>query len=385
MASSRSHPHEQERESNATATWATPLGFGGRHLHRSLTPIAAALLSPAFLIAPAHAQPTTYIPSEAFVSLADWTFVAIEGHTNNAVTHNHLVAVSQTFAASADSIVAVMYERQSDDSWVASAWTDADVAGVVPFLEGAFGIQPEHLHRLDPLRLPHAGEGYLSNPGAYHDGLFVGDPLAWALYLDPDNRDALVEWLVEIGYPAADLPIEKNAMEGDCPTPCRLDHLRRTFMYLEALPPDASPEDVAGAIGPDGDQVIAPRTIPVEPWALPPAIIGHAEWYVPTPWTAVPCTSHVEGGTTLQSYWLCCWTRTIVFHERRRRVCFDVQGVVHTCIQTRTQTIRDRACCRFEALPSVLGPAPPCSSPVDVDQGAAWVTHPGCEACVYQP
>lgn len=262
MYSSRRIPclpfDERECEKQAGDKLA-PTALSSSSPRSALAALALGTSTLGLFASPAAAQPTQYVPSEAFVSFADWTFVAIEGHANGTVSHNHLVAVSQTFAASTQSIVAVMYERQPDDSWIAVAWTEGDVAGVIPFLEGAFGIQPEHLHRLDPLGLPLAGEAYLSSPGAYQDGLFVWDPLAWALHLDPENRDALIEWLVEIGYPAADLPIEKNADAAGVVHTCLKTRDKTIFeeacRRYNALPPVLSPSPTCYSPIPIDDRV----------------------------------------------------------------------------------------------------------------------------------
>ncbi len=151
-----------------------------------------------------------------------WRFVPIIQQSGGVTTVQSFLALAGLSDVSGDNLVAVWYQRvPGGTTWVTQSWASTDQAVIIASVRAELGIPPEEDYRW-------GADGEWSLPllfdpaikEQYVNGVLITDPLAWALTQAPDLRAALLPLLVNAGYPAAQVPIEKlaeNTENSSCP------------------------------------------------------------------------------------------------------------------------------------------------------------------------
>lgn len=181
----------------------------------SLASAFASLALAATALAQSHISPLTF-------EWGAWRFKPIyqpQGLSNRVTG---IVALADTGSTVGDNIASVLYTRNQDDSWSASAWSTQELAIAVKRIKIDAGIDDseDHLWGLDePLTILPGITPEPSRP--YDKGLFVDDPLYPIVAATPNPLE-IVEVLAAVGYPAAKVELDR-------PPVCGVDPVLQTI------------------------------------------------------------------------------------------------------------------------------------------------------------
>jgi len=250
----------------------------------SIAGVVAALVTSA-----AHAQ--SHI-AWSKIEPGPWALNAV--YTTNPVPGTtevrNIVAVAKAVQLEGDNLVAVWYKK-TGSAWETKSWTTGDVWEAIEHVKGGLGIADSEDERWETFGIPPSGGTGQAGSG-YAGGVMSGDPLAELVDLSPD-RDAIIELLTQAGYPAADIPIDKD--DGCTPSE-KLDWLANEFVQMvadgdetwasvSAVPCAAGPNN---PIGPAPTKPVRPITAP--PWT-PPGTVPTAPTWIPGGWPTGPAWS----------------------------------------------------------------------------------------------
>lgn len=159
----------------------------------------------------------------AQLRLGNWTFVPVlVSETENApgkVVEFLALADKQTVAPG--SIVAVQYTRLAGtDEWSMQAWTEENQWVAIEHFKTAYGMSVPDTSwpTIDPKpqSVPNV------NPVPYAKGVLLSDPVAPLVAVSAE-RDAIVAFLADAGYQAADVPVERLSV-AQCGAPVSDTH-----------------------------------------------------------------------------------------------------------------------------------------------------------------
>lgn len=176
-----------------------------------------ALASVSVLCQSAMSQ-TAYVASTQ-PKIGNWTFVPIMSTSPSSGTPRvrDFLALAHKPSVASGSIVSVWYHRQNDsDEWTMKAWTEESQWAAIEGFKASLGIVGVS-DDVWPTADAKSGVVTGSTPAPYAKGVMLSDPLGAVLAVTPE-RDAVVSFLADIGYKAADVPVEKLAV-AQCGTP----------------------------------------------------------------------------------------------------------------------------------------------------------------------
>lgn len=140
--------------------------------------------------------------AESRIIVGDWTFVPIF-HTDvqQVMVVDGLFVYADEATRTGNNLSAVWYDKEPD-GWYASSWETVDLQEAIKSVTIAENIQNT---LWDEFMSP-PFEGTPENPKGFSDGVLIGDPVenTVANAVDPQP---LVDFLVTVGYAAADVPV----------------------------------------------------------------------------------------------------------------------------------------------------------------------------------
>lgn len=224
-----------------------------------------------------------------------------------------------------NNIASIWYIRGQDDdsAWQAMAWDSQNQWDAVYRLKLDLGIGDEwdaNWPTKDPK--PVAPPSAPLSPVEYFKGVFITDPLAEMIALMED-RDELVESLVNLGYKAADVPLEKALVVGQCEERFVLTSFAKTIEGVEVSATSTVADGVAA-----GQAFLATKCaaicfpyLTVGAWvATPPGTWAAAPWVfafcTPTLGGCSACNYTTEVCRPVTRTWVFVWpncsTSTII-------------------------------------------------------------------------
>lgn len=252
-----------------------------------------ALIIAVTVICNARAAVAQMVVSATQIQIGDWTLAPIlTGSGQEQRVHSFLALLDQD-AAAGENITAVWYIRgiNDDSDWQPKAWSSQDQWDAINAVKAELGIDDEsdlYWPTKDPkpvLSPP------LLEPVDYIKGVLALDPLAGMIAVMED-RDELIEHLVELGYKAADVPLEKALLIGDCQEKWVLTSFAKTIEAVEASPLSSVVDGVTA-----GQAFLATKCaaicfpyLTVGPWLVTPP----GTW-IPGPWVFDFCTPTIGG------------------------------------------------------------------------------------------
>lgn len=261
--------------------------------------------------------------ADSRVVVDDWTFVPIYYEdANQAKLVDGLFAYADEATRTGNNLSAVWYDKQAS-GWYASSWETVDLQEAIKSVSIEENIQNGLWE--DFIGSPF--QGVPENPKGFSGGVLVGDPVEAAVITAPDP-EPLVDFLVTVGYAAADIPVIGNQA---CNQQAILEDLALRATGDIAAGDDSItyiPSDLCarGPIGPRPPRPPRPGNAP--PWS-PPGTVPTAPAWTPGGW---PTT-----GTPPTPAWSC---RTVI-----------VGGGAHNCICSRRQRWG-----RWETRNGIFGP-----------------------------
>jgi len=231
------------------------------------------------------------------IHLGDWILTPILAAPAppGALAHVHsFLALLDKDTVTGNNITSIWYIRGADDNsaWQAMAWDSQSQWDAIYRLKLDLGIGDEWDSRWatkDPK--PGTPPASPPSPVEYIKGVFTTDPLAGMIALMVD-RDELVEILVNLGYKAADVPLEKALVVGECQDRYVLTSFAKTIEGVEASATSSVADGVAA-----GHAYLATKCaaicfpyVTVGPW-VPTSPIT----WTPAPWVFIFCTPTVGG------------------------------------------------------------------------------------------
>jgi hypothetical protein len=299
------------------------------------------------------------------IELGLWTMHPVYATDNGTLTGVvGFLALADRTAVSGENLIAVWYAHQGT-TWTSTAWTMPDPCQAVRAVKHLMGIPDAQDHRWD---LPCLGEGGQepAPPGEpYTNGVLDNDPLAFLVHSAPD-RNAIIRLLVQLGYPAANIPVD---LEDECTMHAKLDVLAGEAASMIASGDESILSLGTGSLiceifagtpqGPAPTRPPRPATAP--PWS-PPGTVPTAPNWTPGGWPpAVPggpswsCRTQVSGGETK-----CVCKRIQRWGRWETKTCW----FLFTCI--RWHEILETETCETDfappGTPCPLGGPPPAGS-----------------------
>lgn len=215
---------------------------------------------------------------------------SVEGTSPPAV--DNFLAIANTSSIGGQNLVAVWYNRQGG-AWQAKSWETNNPWEAIESVKDALSLSSTEDERWD-VAPSTSSTTPAPSASAYSSGLLSDDPLADFVLSSPD-RDLLIEMLSASGYPAADIPIDK---EDECTTDEKLDALAgeaiamissgdETVLTLSAAAPfcSAIAGNPRGPLGPAPVKPAKPTTAPA--WT-PPGTVPTTPSWTPGGWPTGP-------------------------------------------------------------------------------------------------
>lgn len=225
-------------------------------------------------------------PSGNSYSDRDWTLIPIGVEESGELSVKGVLAILDPSAVVGDNIAAIWYEPPiaGGDAWKAHAWTD-NPTEAIKYVKARFQISD----MWDPMfGVGAVPSGSFSEPQAYSNGLLIDDPY-FAITLSA-HRDVAVSFLADIGYSAADIPMERVSQQLSCGRDEVLTALSDAVMYTHSAEESAE----SGWESQPFAAVLAScaQVVPPPP---PPAPCG--------PWGCLPGTAIPAPGPPLDLPW----------------------------------------------------------------------------------
>jgi len=285
----------------------------------------------------------TVSPSDVSIDIDGWTMTPlVEDNAGNKTVLGFVCFKDMTLAAG-NNLVSVWFIRgdgtSGPDGWKAKAWTSQDQWEAIAWLKNELAIEGE---ADDLWGTKSAKPAQLSQtppaPSQYGGGVLEEDPV-YPLIQGMANPGAVIQGLVSIGYPAADIKLETTFDPG-CPFESIFEALS-LGVEAEVLSGGQTPGvgiEVAQAAAvqrcsnPNNIWFCFPQTwtSPASPWS---------------PWSSASSWTLMGVQNQLASNACCKWCKT------RTRTRTQVLSHVYrncdigTCTQTETQTEWECACC----------------------------------------
>lgn len=176
----------------------------------AITRVAVFLLALLGPLGSALAQTVNVSP--ATLKGQGWTFKPLVRTSSSSPARVVAIAAfaddSTTFGSN---LAVVLYERvPGSNSWTSKTWEETDQAAIIKSIKAGHGI-PDSDDRYWEVKSPVEITGAATTTAEVVDfvkGLKADDPLA-ALPLDED-RDTVLQWLKDAGYPSAVVPFDKS-------------------------------------------------------------------------------------------------------------------------------------------------------------------------------
>lgn len=297
-------------------------------------------------------------------SLGSWMFKPIVDTAATGHQINDIVAIAAPGTTANANIVAVWYHRPATDqgSWEAKTWATTSVAEAIKAIKVTLGLPDS-----DDELWPNAGvveiqtASGLSELRDYDKGFMSDDPLHAVVSSSPD-RDSIVEFLKNIGWPVANMTFETATGANACLKDHVLYGMAAAGEVLVGVDVEYSVNALdqssplnAAFVAFQGE--LAARcqiNIPI-PWDVPdfsPRIILPPRWFPTEPGGNWLCW---DRGDTC---WECQRTREGRWCKTMARIRNDVLQIITCCCDSaETQT---KVCC------GVSGPqqVPNCPNPI---------------------
>ncbi len=271
------------------------------------------------------------IPFGGGIEIEGWRYTpVVSGQAGQKAVHSFVGLLNPSIAAGSN-VTAIWYVRQGGQ-WLPKAWASEPEWKVVESVKAELEIGPEFDDAWFIWGTPEGGEA-APVPEPYRSGFFFTDPIA-ELAQESPFRDVLVEALMALGYPVADVKFERTSAIADCPSDVVLASI--AVGVESQLNISADGEAVARtALAQNCAALCIPWT-----WVSTP----------PGPWTCGPWGAYgapvqflrtTIGGVQVD----CCYSSV--------RVCSQSQTPTHRCVDcsratrvvTRTRTDTHTVCC----------------------------------------
>lgn len=283
--------------------------------------------------------------AESRIIVGDWTFVPIyyEDASQDQVVDG-LFAYADELSRTGSNLSAVWYDKRAD-GWYASSWETVDLQEAIKSVVIEENIQ----NRLWEDFVGSPFEGVPESPKGFANGVLVGDPAEAAVSNSADPLP-IVDFLVTVGYAAADVPVigdqgcNKEAILSD------LAVLAREFITAGDLAIASLPVELCAA-RPRGTRPTPPTPVPATApaWSTIPrdGPLPGTGW-TPGPW---PTT-----GTPAQPAWYC-------FASAGGSSCFCSRERWHGRYETRGGRVRWHLVLERESCNTVGATACPSGGP----------------------
>jgi hypothetical protein len=289
--------------------------------------------------------------SPTAIEMQSWTITPLlqrsEGAADEVVG---FLAVAKHDSISGRNLSTLWYAR-TPAGWHSFSWKDTGSGEAVAWLKESLGLNDNDMALLG-CSSPSGPTLPPSPPTPYSDGLLVDDPLHDELRHSPD-RDELIALLVNLGYPAADIPL-------DWGTPAirnaTLDSFADAVVASQRIADDSKAEYLANwvvasysaaGVG-SGPAIITTSELPVQfgPWDLP-QYSCETVIYPPAP-------GEFSTWCTTQR-----WTETQTVTQQRIRTRFIPPSTYVFCYQSRAGVrVRTTTCTICRSL--LTDPPVPC-------------------------
>jgi hypothetical protein len=345
------------------------------------------------LLAAAAACGQTYYPAKFEMAMDSWRFTPIVQMAEDAGADRvHSVLAWKASADGANgTIQAVWYLRDetSPCEWSAKTWEAATAVEAMNVVKTTLSIAAEYDADW-PLTLGGAGTGQIGTELVYDKGFYLNDPFAeFVNGLPGGERDGLVDFLVDAGYSAADVPIEKKEGSESIDPAKMLNSmaaLAEHIVWMQSgqtvtlpapgpgqypklplprpTPGNPRPPVLPGQLPPGTTPPTAPAPSPPNCPPPPPNCI----WIIGDPGAAyyTVCALNADSRRT-PGGWVCLYDCTVCCQRELIQVCIGVTGGMFVnSVVVQTQCITDKDAVSTEVLsPATCPPtsAPPSSNP----------------------
>lgn len=215
-------------------------------------------------------------PDNVQVTQDDWAFVPVVHITDgSSVEVAGVLALRDKSLAVGNNLVAVWYENphQPNTEWPAKTWDSESHWAAIEWVKASHEIGDEW-DFMWPTIEPSPSEPTSIDPVDYDKGVISGDP--FADYVGSPTYDQIVEVLVDAGYKAASIPVDKD---GPCEAKTVLPALE-DVTTLNVLFGELTEEDIQGAFAalvPQGcGAIVAAGWKPTAPTGFIPAPVPPA-------------------------------------------------------------------------------------------------------------
>ena len=247
-----------------------------------------------------------------------------------------IVALAKNGAVSGNNIVAVWYQRGAEDTsaWTAKSWRTSSVEEAIKSVKSTLQLPDS-----DDVLWPVGDKTVMNaipapeNPAEYYKGLLADDALA-ALVISSPDRDFIVSVLVDVGYKAADIDIEKFQSVVACDPS---DVLTGIAKGAEVTADSGEMELIAHTYVAQRCAAISvcwPWTWNGTPGAWSPCVYGL--------WVFVRQTPRYDPTGTVSD---CVYNRTCTQSQSRTNTHRYLDCTRATCTQTQTQTCTQEDYC----------------------------------------
>lgn len=281
-------------------------------------------------------------PADAYVEMGNWRYTPILDSNREGSPVTGFMGLLNPSVSVGNNITAIWYTRDNAGVWTSKAWVSEDEWKVIEAVKAATGISSSY----DSDWATWGPKSQAVAPSAqtaalYDKGFLVGDPVG-DMARQSEQYNEIVEFLKDVGYPAADVKFEK-----DNPDQCQ------PVYFLNWM------SSVATAA------VAASRTESSVATAVSSLACG-SDWLWPHwTWTTVPAPawgptappSTTPGDWTWKDYGLyplstlgyCGYEYTVTQTRSRTRVRYYLGEGTATCVETQTQTCTYRMECLHDA------------------------------------
>lgn len=161
------------------------------------------------------AAPGQVVPAGNGIEIDGWRYTPVVQGASGQQTVAGFLGLLTPALVSGSNITAILYIRESDGQWTATAWHNENEWKIVQLVKSQLGIGPVSDEDWFTWGPPDGSGASTQQGSTYQGGFFTDDPIAAAVQGTP-LRDEVVAVLQAIGYPVADVSWEKSDNTDAC-------------------------------------------------------------------------------------------------------------------------------------------------------------------------